>query len=433
MSSTTRTGLPAPETSLESIGKRLRNSAPALRVHLCALHDGQGDVLWLSEGFLGPDEHCAVLAACEAFPDPTAPDIVVEEIEEGRCAVVLRASTIAKRFVAAAMLIVEARASSSAALIAQLRTPAVNELMRELAWLRAPVTPAVTVSHHGGPLLDIGATAIGRCIDLPIPATQVAPEVDRLCAALRRTEISLYVQRIVSLQQRGGLRRYEVLLRSGTDKDHAPTKMLTRATKAGLASMIDRRVFTALLGWLVKHRAVWSSEPGQFSMNLSATALRDKHFCQFLQSCISKATVPRESFAFEVSEQDCLANLAGLAALAKLLGNLGCPLAVDDFSCTRESLVLLRVPGISIYKFSDTLSASIGGDRVDRERLRKLIGIMKALGKTTIAKHVNNPEHSRALSAYGVDYTQSFGASRPCALESLVVMRVAPSSVPSGS
>jgi EAL domain-containing protein (putative c-di-GMP-specific phosphodiesterase class I) len=430
MSSTTRAGTPAPETSLESIGRRLRNSAPALRMHLCALHDGQGDVLWLSEGFLGPDEHCAVLAACETFPDPTSSDIVVEEIEEGRCAVVLRASTIAKRFVGAAMLIVEARASNSAALIAQLRTPAVGELMREFAWLRAPVTPAVTVSHHGGPLLDIGATAIGRCIDLPIPATQVAPEVDRLCAALRRTEISLYVQRIASLQRDAGLRRYEVLLRSGTDREHAPTKMLARATKAGLASMIDRRVFTTLLGWLVKHRAAWASEPAQFSMNLSATALRDKHFCYFLQSCISKASVPRETFAFEVSERDCLANLPGVTALAKLLGDLGCPLAVDDFSCSRESLVLLKVPGISIYKFSDRLSASIGGDRVDRDRLRKLIGILRALGKTTIAKHVNNPEHSRALGAYGVDCTQSYAASRPCALESLVVVRATASSGP---
>lgn len=425
MSSTNRSGTPAPEVSLEAIGKRLRGSVPALRVQLCALHDAQGDVLWLSEGFLGPDEHCAVLSACETFADPKSPDVVVEEIEDGRCAVVLRAATIAKRFVAAAMLIVEGRAGNNAPLIAQFQTAAISELMRELAWVRAPVTPAVAVVRAGGPLVDIGATAIGRVIDMPVPATQVAPEVDRLCAALRRTEISLHVQRLVPLSQAGGMRRFEVLLRSGAEQDKAPTKMLQRATKAGLASMIDRRVFTALLGWLVKHGAVWSADPAQFSINLSATSLRDKHFAAFLHNCISRARVPRTSFGFEIAEPDCLANPAGFAMLAGTFAKLGCTLAIDDFTCSRESLALLKHPGIGAYKFSQELSALIGGTPADRARLKKILSIIRALNRTSVVKHVNDPEQARALKAYGADFTQSYAASKPFPLESLMVARAA--------
>ena len=423
MSNAARAGNTAQETTVETIGKRLRRSAPAVRALLCSVHDTQGDVLWLSEGFLGPDEHCAVLRACEGFPDPNSPDVIIEDIEDGRCAVVLRASTIARRFVAAVMFLVDTRSNTEKAILAQLQAPAITELLRELAWLQAPKTPGATLSNASIPAHDIGATAIGRVVDLRIPAAQVAPEVDRLCAALRRTEISLYVQRLVPLKHHDGVRRFEVLLRSGGDTRAAPTKMLARATKAGLASMIDRRVFTMLLSWLVKHRQVWQQEPGQFSINLSATALRDKHFCEFLQACISKAQVPRRCFAFEIDEEDCLTNLQATIRFAHAINQLGCVLAVDNFTASTPSLELLKVPGLSAFKFSERLSGSITESAEKQARFKKLISVTKRLGKSTVAKRVNDPALSRALSAYGVDFVQSHSASAPCPMESLMVTR----------
>ena len=423
MSSPSPAGLPSPDTTVESLGKRLRRAAPSLRVLMCSVHDPQGEVLWLSEGFLGPDEHCAVLRAAETFPDPRAADIVIEDIEDGRSAVVLRAATIAKRFVAAVMFMVDARANTQAAILAQLKSPAVTELLKELAWLRAPVTPGIVTTQGSVAPADIGATAIGRVIDLPIAAAQVPPEVDRLCAALRRTEIALHVQRLVPLRPHDGVRRFEVLLRSGGDLRAAPTKMLARATKAGLASMIDRRVFTMLLGWLVKNRTAWASEPGQFSMNLSATALRDKHFADFLKVCILKAPIPRQSFAFEVSAADCLANPHGVRQLGAVLGELGCPLAVDDFTAAKDSLVLITEPAIKVFKLSDRLSALVGDDPLAQARLRKLAQVLRQYGKTTVAKHVNDAAQVQRLRDYGIDYVQSYSASSPCALESLIVGR----------
>jgi len=423
MSNTARAGIPAQETSVESIGKRLRRSVPAVRPLLCSVHDTQADVLWLSEGFLGPDEHCAVLRACENFPDPKSPDVIIEDIEDGRSAVVLRASTIAKRFVAAVMFLVDTRSNSARTILAHLQTPAVAELLRELAWLQAPQTPATTASQAPAPTQDLGATAIGRVVELPVPAAQVAPEVDRLCAALRRTEIALYVQRLVPLTHHDGVRRFEVLLRSGGDMRAAPTKMLGRATKAGLASMIDRRVFTMLLAWLVKHRQVWEREPGQFSVNLSATALRDRHFCDFIAACISKAQIPRQLFAFEISEQDCLGNLPALVRLAQVIETQGCSLAVDDFTASTHSLELLKLSGLKVLKFSEQLSTGITGSAGSQQRLKKLLAVTKRLGKCTVAKYVNDPGLVRALRAYGVDFVQSHSASAPCPLESLMVAR----------
>ncbi len=83
----------------------------------------------------------------------------------------------------------------------------------------------------------------------------VPPEIDRLNAAMRKSPIVLYVQRLVPLSKGSQLKRYEVLLRSGSEEapNSAPHAMLKAAVENGLGSMIDRRVVTELIGWLVRH------------------------------------------------------------------------------------------------------------------------------------------------------------------------------------
>jgi EAL domain-containing protein (putative c-di-GMP-specific phosphodiesterase class I) len=422
----------ASATPIESFGARLRRSFPALRVHLCSLHDDQGDVLWLSEGFLGPDEHSAVLHAYERFSGRGAPDVVVDDLGDGRCAAVLRAETATRVFAGAIMLIVDAKGARADDPFAQFRTPLVLDLLREFARLSAPAaaTPPNPAAQASGASVnpagvDTGASGIGRRINLPIPAAQVAPEIDRLFAALRRTEIALHVQRLVPLQPADGIRRFEVLLRSGvgTDTNAAPQRMLTQAAKAGLASMIDRRVVTTLLAWVVKHRAIWERDPAAFSVNLSATALRDEHFGRFLELCIAKANLPRGTIAFEVSEQACLGNAAGLGSLAALLSRLGCPLAIDDFSGSAHGLELLRTRGVRMLKFSDAVTERVARDELKRAALAGFVQMARVLGMHTVAKRVNEPAGQQALGAMGVGFVQSFSASAPCALASLTVVR----------
>jgi EAL domain-containing protein (putative c-di-GMP-specific phosphodiesterase class I) len=417
---------------VESLGARLRGSFPMLRVHLCSLHDDHGDVLWLSEGFLGPDEHSAILHAYECFGARDAPNVVVVDLGDGRCAAVLAAQTAAGTFGGATMLIVDARSVRGDDEFAQFRTPPVVDLLREFALLCAPAAPAAVpppaaAEPHGesaaAPPVDTSATAIGRRINLPIPATQVAPEIDRWFADLRQAEIALHVQRLVPLQPDDGIRRFEVLLRSGTETDRsaAPLAMLTRATKAGLASMIDRRVITTLLAWVVSRRGVWERDRTTFSVNLSATALRDEHFGRFLELCITKAKLPAGTIGFEVGEQACLGNAAGLGSLAALLGQIGCPLAIDDFTGSGRGLELLRTRGVHMLKFSEAVTTQIDRDELKRAKLASFVHLARVLGMHTVAKRVNEPAGHQALRALGVGFVQSFSAAAPCTLESLLV------------
>jgi EAL domain-containing protein (putative c-di-GMP-specific phosphodiesterase class I) len=412
----------------DTLGPRLRQALSAMRVHLCSLHDDQGDVLWLSEGFMGPDEHSAVLQAYERFAHRDAPALAIDDLGNGRSAVVLRAQTVNNVFAGAAMVVVDSRNLGGEHAAAHFLTPEVTEILSEFAALRAPkvaspaaVPPRVLDENTSERVVDISASAIGRRLAMPVAASEVPPEIDRLFAALRRAEISLHVQRLVPLQLVDGVRRFEVLLRStsSTGEDEAPHKMLEQATKAGLASMIDRRVVTTLLGWLVKHRIVGEGERTIFSVNLSATALRDEHFGRFLELCVEKSGLPRGTLAFEVDEQACLKNTAGFAALATLLHGLGCPVAIDDFSGTARSVDLLRIRGVRMLKFAHALTAEIRSDEINRAAIAGMVQMARVLGMHTVAKRVNDPESQKALAAMGVGFVQSFAASAPVTLESL--------------
>src|SRR5690348_15710698 len=55
----------------ESLGWQLRAALPPLRLHSVSLYDKDANVLWLSEGALGPDEHGLVLEAMEALATDT--------------------------------------------------------------------------------------------------------------------------------------------------------------------------------------------------------------------------------------------------------------------------------------------------------------------------------------------------------------------------
>ena len=60
--------------SKAAIGEALKQALSGNRLQSISLHDERGDVLWLDEGALGPDEHNLVVEAAAASPPaPTAP------------------------------------------------------------------------------------------------------------------------------------------------------------------------------------------------------------------------------------------------------------------------------------------------------------------------------------------------------------------------
>ena len=179
------------------------------------------------------------------------------------------------------------------------------------------------------------------------PSKGVPPEIDRLNAALRKSPIALHVQRLVPLSKGGQLKRYEVLLRSGPEaaQNVAPQAMLKSAVENGLGSMIDRRVISELIGWLVRHPEIWQANEVMFSVNLTTTALHDEHFIKFIELCLAKSSLPKGTIAFEVDAATALNLSDKISEVATALHRLGCPLILDDFKLRTECFELMRLPG----------------------------------------------------------------------------------------
>jgi EAL domain-containing protein (putative c-di-GMP-specific phosphodiesterase class I) len=457
-----------PLIDFDAVCQKVRAAVEPARAHAVSLHDERGEVLWLSESSMGPDEHNAVREAVEAFSGAGSPPVLVFDLGDSRSAVLLRAVNSRRAFVGVIMVIMDARvvkqdargalkvmtpklqraladfiemrpgaasaptpAPARAAVASALslvdETPARGAPAAQPAMPAPPGAPRRTVSaqapaptQSAAPARSITAAPAGFADKHP--ERGVTPEMDRLHAALRRSPIALHVQRLVPLAKGGQLRRYEVLLRSKSDTapNAAPQAMLKAAVENGLGSMIDRRVLTELIGYLVHHPEIWKTTAVQFSVNLTTTALHDEHFIKFVELCLTKSALPKGMIAFEVDTATAVKLADKMVEVAASLHRLGCPLVLDDFALKTECFALLRLPGVRYVKLAPEITAKMRTDKLSQAAITAVVQMARVLGMHTVAKRTETPAEQEWLTALGVDFVQSNSISPPIAIDSLL-------------
>jgi EAL domain-containing protein (putative c-di-GMP-specific phosphodiesterase class I) len=238
---------------------------------------------------------------------------------------------------------------------------------------------------------------------------------------MRKSPIALHVQRLVPLSKGSLMRRYEVLLRSGTDdaSNAAPHAMLKTAVENGLGSMIDRRVITELISWLLRHPDTWQTNPIMFSVNLTSTALHDEHFIKFVELCLIKSSLPKGTIAFEVDTATALTLPDKIKDVATALNRLGCPLVLDDFALRTECFELLRLPSVRYVKLAPEITSKMRTDKVSQAAITGVVQMARVLGMHTVAKHTDTAAEQEWLTALGVDFVQSNALSAPAAIDTV--------------
>jgi EAL domain-containing protein (putative c-di-GMP-specific phosphodiesterase class I) len=428
----------SPLVDFDSVCQKVRNAVEPARVHAVSLHDERGDVLWLSESSMGPDEHNAVREALDAFGNVAAPPVLLHDLGDARSAVLLRAVN-SRRFLAGiVMVIMDTRVIKQLDKGAlKILTPPLQRALAEFADMRPgneppqlsladsvrmprpaalPVPPPAVATRGSAPPVVTGAKR---------PAPAVTPQIDRLHAALRRSPIALHVQRLVPLTKGSQLKRFEVLLRSKSEDapNVAPHAMLKAAVENGLGSMIDRRVLTELIGWLVHHPDVWQSHAVMFSVNLTTTALHDEHFMKFVELCLAKSALPKAMIAFEIDVPTAVKLGDRIAEVAGALQRLGCPLVLDDFGLRTECFDLLRLPAVRYVKLAPEITAQMRTDKISQAAITAVVQMARVLGMHTVAKHAGTAAEQEWLTALGVDFVQSNSFSPPVAIETLSATR----------
>ena len=486
-----------PLVDFDAVCQKVRAAVEPARAHAVSLHDELGDVLWLSESSMGPDEHNAVREAVEAFSNPSGPPVLVHDLGDSRSALLLRAVNARRAMVGVIMMIMDARVIRPDARGAlKVMTPKLQRALVDFATMRpetepssppsppARVAPARTPPARTPPAGELSlveevrtpppaaapravpppppravsppappraamngkasaAAPVARAAPAAVPTTPpaaaprapasrqqdvITPEIDRLHAALRRSPIALHVQRLMPLTKGSQLRRYEVLLRSKSDAapNAAPQAMLKAAVENGLGSMIDRRVVTELIGFLVHHPDVWKSTAVMFSVNLTTTAVHDEHFLKFVELCLEKSGLPKGMIAFEVDTATAVKLADKMPEVGTTLHRLGCPLILDDFALKTECFALLRLPGVHYVKLAPEITAKMRTDKLSQAAITAVVQMARVLGMHTVAKRTENAAEQEWLTALGVDFIQSNSMSPPVAIESLSKMAQAP-------
>src|SRR5262249_33007605 len=155
---------PAPNEppTAESLGWQLRAALPPMRLHSVSLYDGEANVLWLSEGALGPDEHSVVVEAIDALRDDTSLNCYESGLEDVRIALFLPVRSPQGSLVGLAMMLADMK-STGDGVIERLATPQIRTILQKVAVLLRTAQPR-TSPTESIQLLDVPPESRGDIV-----------------------------------------------------------------------------------------------------------------------------------------------------------------------------------------------------------------------------------------------------------------------------
>jgi EAL domain-containing protein (putative c-di-GMP-specific phosphodiesterase class I) len=270
--------------------------------------------------------------------------------------------------------------------------------------MRTPLSPR----HIGyrGPV-DAGVLAAEFCSPAGLHRR---PWLGRLRRALVEDLFVLHFQPIVSLTD-GALSHHEALLRLDDEPGGliAPGSFLPAAERYGLILEIDKMVLekvAALLG---------AQQSGDvcIAMNLSALSVTDPAMLSHLERCLRRHRVNPAKLVIEVTETAAISDMESAKAFCAGVLALGCAVALDDFGAGFGSFQYLKHLPFTYPKIDGDFIRRLPASRTDQLVVRALAGVVRGMGRRTIAEFVGDETTISMLRSYGVDYGQGFEIGRP--------------------
>ena len=170
--------------SVESLGRQLRDVLPTRRLHSVSLCDHAANVLWLSEGALGPDEHGLVVDALELLSADTSLPCHELGLEDGRYALFLPVRAPSGGLVGIAMILADGKSGFGDDTLERMAAAPVRAIMLRLAVLLKPSGDGARAPHATArvpALLELADTnAVPVLAEAPAPKAISAVQVHDL-------------------------------------------------------------------------------------------------------------------------------------------------------------------------------------------------------------------------------------------------------------
>jgi EAL domain-containing protein (putative c-di-GMP-specific phosphodiesterase class I) len=238
------------------------------------------------------------------------------------------------------------------------------------------------------------------------------PWLARLRRALAEDLFVLHFQPIVGLQD-GVISQYEALLRLADAPDAAlrsPSVFLPAAERYGLIREIDRMVIdkvAVMLGGEHGRRGV------SIAANVSAVSVTDGTLLAHIERSLALHDVDPSLLIVEVTETAAISDMRSAREFCAGVRALGCGLALDDFGAGFGSFQYLKNLPFSHLKIDGDFVRRLPVSRTDQLVVKALAGVVRGMGRKTIAEFVGDEPTMSLLRIYGVDYAQGFEVGRP--------------------
>jgi len=238
------------------------------------------------------------------------------------------------------------------------------------------------------------------------------PWLTRLRRALAAERFELHFQPIVSLED-GRVSQYEALLRLADEPDGrlvAPAGFLPAAERYGLIREIDRMVLrrvAAMLGGEHGRRGVC------IAINVSAVSVSDGGLLGEIERTLAANDADPSLLTVELTETAAISDMRRARTFCAGVMALGCSIALDDFGAGFGSFQYLKQLPFSHLKIDGDFIRRLPVSRTDQLVVKALAGVVRGMGRETIAEFVGDEPTISMLRAYGVDYAQGYEIGRP--------------------
>jgi EAL domain-containing protein (putative c-di-GMP-specific phosphodiesterase class I) len=420
----------APGETAGSLGAQVLSLLPALRLHSLSIFDAKGEVQWLSEGALGPDEQSVVEEAIAALTATATRAHHEAALADNRAALFLAVRTPRAALAGLVMLLMDAKTLNTGNLAARVLTTNMRSALQRIALLLAPPPPLGATGTLSGirpfssgtvplevavmPVATAGETANASALQDSLewlPTRPVSDEAQALAIlepefkaeplsvpttdeveALPTAAVGapmLRLRELIRLRAGGRTRRYQVVPQAEQQRGDA------------LATLNE------LLAWLQKNPKVLQGDPLSFTICVSAEYLSDAGLPAALARALKGAALDPGIIGFELREAACLSHRPLVERFLAQCEQSRCFVVIDDFTFNTAVLDLLRSSAVRLLKVETRLVAMALRDKLAQARVVAIAQAAKVLGTLCAAKYVEAPASRQWLAAVGFDFTQS--------------------------
>jgi len=411
----------APGETAESLGAQVLALLPAVRMHSVSLFDAKGDVQWLSEGALGPDEQSVVEEALGTLTSATTRAHFEGTLADGRAALFLAVRTPRAELAGLVMVLMDAKTLSSGNLAARILTTSMRAVLQKVAMFLVPPPAPGTTGISSGIRPAISATASVEVPAMPdtrtrdsgntlpggdvlqlleTPAVGVVADNDVLAwsppaegATTGNTNLAgaqgLRLRELIRLRPGGRTRRFQVV-------------PVTEQQRGDPLATLGQ-----LLAWLGANPTVLQGEPLSFTLGIATPALADAGLPAALAQAIAASGIDPGMIGFELREVACVTHRAQAERLAAQCEQSRCYVVIDDFTFHSGALDILRSGAVRLLKVESRLTAAAMRDKLSQARVIAIAQAAKVLGTHCAAKYVDSAAGRKWLTAVGFDFTQS--------------------------